>query len=89
MHPFDKWEIDFVGLIQPPGKKTGARYIIIVTEYLTRWIETQSVKDYTEATTTKFLFEYVLIKFGCLKILMSDRVTHFLNETISVLTEEF
>eukprot|EP00253_Pinus_taeda_P001724 PITA_01724 len=52
LHPFEKWEIDFVGPIQPPGKKTGAR-------------------------------------FGCSKLLMSDRGTHFLNETISALTKEF
>ena len=39
LHPFEKWAIDFVGPIQPQGKKTGARYIITVTEYLTRWAE--------------------------------------------------
>jgi hypothetical protein len=37
----------------------------------------------------KFIFEYVLTRFGCPKILMSDRGTHFLNETISALMEEF
>jgi len=39
LQPFEKWEIDFVGLIQPLGKKTSAQYIITLTEYLTRWVE--------------------------------------------------
>jgi len=51
-------------------------------EYLTRWVEAQLVKDCTGATTTKFLFDYVLTRFGCPKVLMSDQGTHFLNETI-------
>ena len=89
LQPFEKWVIDFVGPIQSPGKKTGALFIITATEYLTRWAEAQPVKGYTGATTTKFLFEYVLTRFGCPKILMSDHSTHFLNETISALTEEF
>jgi hypothetical protein len=37
LQAFEKWAIDFVGPINPPGKCIGARYIIIVTEYLTRW----------------------------------------------------
>jgi len=47
------------------------------------------VKDCTSATVAKFIFEYVLTRFGCLKILMSDRGTHFLNETIRAITKEF
>lgn len=40
LQAFEKWGINFIGPIQPPGKKTGARYIIIVMEYLIRWAET-------------------------------------------------
>lgn len=47
------------------------------------------MKDCTGATAANFLFEYVLMRFGCSKVLMSDSGTHFLNETISVLRKEF
>ena len=89
LQPLEKWEIDFVGPIQPPGKKTVSHYIITTMEYLTRWAEAQPVKYSTGATTKKFLFEYVLTIFGCPKVLMSDKGTPFLNETITVLIEEF
>eukprot|EP00253_Pinus_taeda_P018473 PITA_18473 len=88
LQPFEKWAIDFVGPIKPQ-RKMGVRYIITATEYLTHWAEAQPVKDCTAAMTMKFLFEHVLTRFGCPKILMSDRGTNFLNETISALTEEF
>eukprot|EP00253_Pinus_taeda_P028612 PITA_28612 len=51
--------------------------------------EAQQVKGCTAATAVKFLFENVLTRFGCPEILMSDYRMHFLNETISALTEEF
>lgn len=89
LQSFDKWAIDFVGPIQPLGKKPGAQYIITMKEYLTKWAEAQPVKDCIGMTKTNFIFEYVLLRFGCPKILMSDRGTHFLNETISMLTDEF
>ena len=57
MQTFDKWDVDFVGPINPLGKRTGARYIITVTEYLTRWVQAASVVDSTIATTTKLIFE--------------------------------
>eukprot|EP00253_Pinus_taeda_P031879 PITA_31879 len=61
LQPFEKWAIDFVGPIQPPGKKTGAWYVITVTEYFDQMGEGAACKG----------------------------ITHFLDETISALTQEF
>ena len=33
LQAFDKWAIDFVGPINPRGKRIGARYIITTTDY--------------------------------------------------------
>ena len=79
LQAFDKWAIDFVGPINPIGKRTGARYIITVIDYLTRGDEAAPVKHCSVATIAQFIFENILTKFGCPRILMSDQVKHFLN----------
>ena len=49
LQPFDKWVVDFVGPINPPGKHTGARYIITATDYPTQWVEVALVTNCTTA----------------------------------------
>ena len=89
LQDFDKCAIDFVGPINPPGRRTGSRYIITTTDYLTRWAKAKPVKDYSATTTTQFIFKNIITRFGCPKILISDQGTHFLNQKIEHLTEEF
>ena len=85
----DKWVVYFVGLINPLGKNTKAHYIIIETNCLTRWVEEIPVKHCTTTTMEKFLFENVVTRFGCPKILLSDQGTHFVSKLIDEITVEF
>jgi hypothetical protein len=78
-----------VGPINPLGKCTGAQYIIIAIEYLTRWEEERVAKECSAITTTQFIFDDIITRFGCSKIIMSDQGTHFINKTIEALTQEF
>jgi hypothetical protein len=89
LQAFEKWAIDFVGPINPPSKIIVARYIITAMEYLTRWAKVAPVKDCSAKRVAHFLFEQVITRFGCPKILMSDQGTHFINNTIQVMLEEF
>lgn len=86
---FENWVIDFIGLITLPMLHNQARYIIMETEYLTGWDEATSLKDYTADTSTRFIFENIISRFGCLRSLTSDQGTHFINETIASLLHNF
>ena len=46
------------------------------------------IKDCT-TVAVNFLFENVMIRFGCQKILLSDQGTHFVNKMIDELTTKF
>jgi hypothetical protein len=46
LESFDKWEIDFVGPINPPTSHR-CTTLLPLTKYLTRWVEVMPVKDCT------------------------------------------
>jgi hypothetical protein len=87
LQDFEKWEVDFIGHINPPAKHSKARYIIIAIDYLTQWDEAEHVRDCSIDTETKFIFENIITQFG--RSLTNDQGAHFISETISTLTREF
>jgi hypothetical protein len=86
--PFEKWDIDYIGQISPASSRRN-EYIIIATEYLTKWAEAKAVKKADAKQTTIFLYENIISRFGCPKILISDRGSHFLNLVIREMTQLF
>jgi hypothetical protein len=87
--PFEKWRIDFVGPIAPATRYGRKRYILVATNYATKWAEAMACKNNNAKTVARFLYENIISRFGCPKKLISDRGTHFLNETIAELTNKF
>ena len=56
---FAKWGIDFLGPIDPPTHRTHAQYIIVATDYVTKWVEAKATQKNDAHTRAKFLYEYV------------------------------
>ena len=86
--PFEKWGIDFAGPINPVSAWRN-RYIILATDYATKWVEARPTQKNDVATTTIFLFEEIIMRFGHPLEIVIDRGTHFLNDVIYDITTKY
>jgi hypothetical protein len=89
LQEFHKWAIDFVGPINPHERRSREMYIITMVKYLTRWDEATPTTNCTIDTSSIFLFENVVTRFGCPHILLNGQGTNFLNKKYATLTKEF
>jgi hypothetical protein len=37
--PFQKWGLDFIGLVKSVSRMLGNQYILVTTNYVTKWVE--------------------------------------------------
>ena len=87
--PFEKWGIDFVGLINPCSCHGRHCYILVATDYATKWVEAEATKTNDKVVVAKFIHGNIISRFGCPKELVSDRGTHFINDVSEELTTKF
>src|SRR6266480_215588 len=84
---FEMIGIDFVGPLNRTRK--GNKYILVITDYLTKWPEAKAMREATAKNVVQFLYEGIICRHGCPKIILSDRGTHFKNELVEQLCDKF
>ena len=86
--PFEKWGIDFIGPINPVSTQK-RKYIILATDYATKWVEARATVKNDALAAATFLFEEIMMRFGHPLELVSDRGKHFLNDVIINITSRY
>jgi hypothetical protein len=86
--PFMKWGLDFIGPIKPVAARIGNWYILVATNYATKWVEVWALKTNIAAIIAKFLYEQILTRYDC-PLTLNSQGNHFLNEAIECLVEYF
>ncbi|UYV70497.1 hypothetical protein LAZ67_7003340 [Cordylochernes scorpioides] len=73
-YPFERIGIDFVGHLQ--STKRRRKWIIVLTDYYTKYAETKAVSEATVKEVSTFLIEHIILRHGAPRFLISDRVKH-------------
>ncbi|CAF1183803.1 unnamed protein product [Didymodactylos carnosus] len=82
---FELLSMDFHGPITPLSKNQN-KYIITITDNLSKFVIGKAVRDCTAPTAAKFLRDEVILKYGTPKAILSDNGSHF---TASMMNELF
>ncbi|MCO5553238.1 hypothetical protein L7F22_006759 [Adiantum nelumboides] len=84
--PFEKWGIDAMGPL--PRTANGKLYILVAINYMTRWVEAQSVAKVNEKTVSKFVYTHICCRFGTPLEIVSDNGPRFRRGLLTEVCEE-
>jgi hypothetical protein len=75
--PFRGWGLDFVGEIHPSSCK-GHRFVLVATDYFTKWTEVVPLRNMTHKEVINFVLEHIVYRFGVPQTLMMDQGAFFM-----------
>lgn len=79
---FDVWGMDFMGLFP---SSFGNEYILVVVDYVSKWIEASATKKNDSNTVIKFMKKHIFSRFGMPRAFIIDNGTHFCNKFLEKL----
>jgi hypothetical protein len=60
--PFRGWGLDFIGEIHPSSSK-GHQFVLVATDYFTKWTEAVALKNMTYKEVIEFITEHIIHRF--------------------------
>ena len=83
---FDVWGIDFMG---PFPQSFGNLYILLVVDYVSKWVEAVACPRNDTNTVVSFLQKNILSRFGTPRTIISDGGSHFANKIFAKLMSRY
>ncbi|PKA65730.1 hypothetical protein AXF42_Ash013145 [Apostasia shenzhenica] len=78
--PFAIWGLDFLGPM--PTAMRGYKWILVVVDYFTKWIEAKPLTQPTAQNVEKFLWANIVCRYGIPMVIITDNSTPFANQRI-------
>ncbi|GBN48124.1 Transposon Ty3-I Gag-Pol polyprotein, partial [Araneus ventricosus] len=85
MVPFHRIGVDLLGRF--PKSARGNKWIIVCTDYSTRYATTKALPTAEAEEVAKFLLEEILLRHGAPRVIITDRGTVFQSRLVSTLAE--
>jgi hypothetical protein len=84
--PFRGWGLDFIGEIHPSSSK-GHRFVLVATDYFTKWTEAVALKNMTHWEVIEFITEHIIHRFDIPQTLTTDQETSFMSKEVHEFAE--
>ncbi len=78
-----------IRLVKPTSKLLSNWYIMVATNYATKWVEPQTLYTNIVTITAKFFYGHIFTRFGCPLTIVTNQGTHFINDVIRCLIDHF
>jgi hypothetical protein len=76
--PFRGWGLDFIGEIHP-GSSKGHQFILVATDYFTKWTEAVPLRNMTHREVISFVQEHIIYRFGVPQTLTTNQGYSFMS----------
>ena len=86
IEPFERWGLHFVGPIMLMSRKK--KYILVYTDYGTKWVEAKALYQANEQSVVDFLFEQIFTRFGAPREIVIDQGTQFMSKLVKTITQQ-
>ena len=86
--PFSMWGMDVIGPIISKASN-GYRFIFVVIDYFTKWVEAASYASVTKSVVAQFIKKEIICRYGLPKRIISDNGLNLNNDMITDICTRF
>ncbi|KAM4808394.1 protein NYNRIN-like [Rhinophrynus dorsalis] len=83
--PWNCLQVDYMGPLPTTAKNN--RYVLVITDLFSKWVEIFPIKSNTALSTAKILVEQVFTRWGLPATIESDQGTHFTGKVMQTCME--
>ncbi|XP_022736187.1 uncharacterized protein LOC111289419 [Durio zibethinus] len=86
--PFSMWGMDVIGPITPKASN-GHRFIFVMIDYFTKWVEAASYASVTRSVVCKFIKREIMCRYGLPETIISDNAKNLNNKMMNEVCTQF
>ena len=86
--PFSMWSMDVIRPITPKASN-GHRFIFVVIDYFTKWVEATSYASVTKVMVVRFIKKEIICRYGLLERIISDNGLNLNNDMVTEVCTRF
>src|SRR6266498_1425404 len=72
-----------------PASSRGHRFVLVATDYFTKWSEAIPLRNMTHREVIQFIMEYIIHRFGIPQTLTTDQGSSFVVKEVKEFSESY